>query len=138
MSQKKTVWLVVALLLAAGSTAAYESESYADPLPLGDYVEDVQGLIERSFRRHGWQLQPQSVDTTYIGFISHKGFDITIAIHAQDQALSLTLQSVHETGCSGDCPDLGEERVIGWLVNLRRTIAYELTLMIQQHLADQL
>lgn len=130
--------LALVLLFSVGQASAEPIAPYSDPLPIGDYVDDVHGLLERGFSHGPWRLTPQTIENTYTGFLSYKGFDITIGIDARDQAISLSLESVYETGCTGSCRDLGEERVVGWLVSLRRAIAYELTLSVRQHLSDQM
>jgi hypothetical protein len=138
MNPVKATMFALILLLGISPVAAEPVEPYSDPLPIGDYVEDVHGLLERAFGYSQWRLTPWATEDTFTGFLSHKGFDITVRIDVRDQAVWVSLESVHETGCSSDCRDLGEEKVLGWLVSLRRVIAYELTLLIRQRLLDQM
>ncbi len=138
MRSAKVTMLALVLLLGINQAAAEPIEPYSDPLLFGDYVDDVRGLLERAFHYDRWQLTPQPTEDTYTGFLSYKGFDITVRIDARDQAFSLSLESVYESGCSSACRDLGEGPVVQWLVNLRRTIAFELTILIRQHLLDQM
>ncbi len=124
--------LLVAFLMA-GSVAAEPVHPYADPLPLGDYVDDVGAMLAGAFERTPWTLVKEN-DALYLGKISNKGFDVQVRISILDNVLTFTLDSVTETGCSGECKDLGEKRVLNWLVSLRRNIAYELTLLVRDGL----
>jgi len=131
------VFLLVATLFAAPSFAG-EVRPYTDPLPLGDYVDDVDDLLERAYRFDGWRDDGQADDGARLAFISHKGFDITVGIDVEDNNLSMHLVSVFATGCGDNCTDLGEEDVIQWVVNLRRTIAFVLTRDVRDGLREQL
>jgi len=139
MNIGKTSLLVSVLLLLAGGNAGAELTPYSDPLPLGDYVQDVNGLLERAFNYDSWQLRTHPDENTYIAFISHREIDVTVHVLVQDQVLTLNLESAFQTGCASPCNDLGDKRpVSGWLVNLRRSIALELTTLVRDELKNQM
>lgn len=124
---------LLAMLLMAGPVTAEPVHPYADPIPLGDYVDDVGAMLAGAFQRTPWTLVKEN-DALYLGKISNKGFDVQVRISIHDNVLTFTLDSVTETGCSGECKDLGEKRVLKWLVSLRRNIAYQLTLLVRDGL----
>ena len=139
MTTVKTSLLVSVLLLLAGGNAGAEVTSYSDPLQLGDYVQDVNGLLERAFNYDRWQLKSGPEENTYIGSLSHREIDVTVRISVQDQVLTLSLESAFQTGCASPCNDLGDKRPVdGWLINLRRAIALELTTLVRDELLSQM
>jgi hypothetical protein len=131
--------LLVLLLAANASSMPYaiEFNSYKDPLPLGNYVEDIDGLLERAFQYDGWSLSSKPDENTYIGFISYRGYDVSVRISVIDQRIHMTLDSVYATGCGEACENLDEKPVIQWLVILRRAIALELTRTIGEQLEQE-
>ena len=124
---------LLVVLLVGGPVNAEPVHPYADPIALGDYVDDVGALLVRAFERTSWTLVKEN-DALYLGKISYKGFDIQVRIAILDNVLTFTLDSVTETGCSGECNDLGEKRVLNWLITLRRNITYEMTLQVRDNL----
>ena len=138
MNIKLTILKVFVVLALAGSVTANEITPYSDPLPIGDYIDDVNELLESAFKHDNWTLTPGADLNSFSGFISYRGFDITVGIVLQDRRLFMKLESVHATDCTSDCEDLGEKPVIQWLVNLRRTIAYELTFAVNEKLLSEI
>ncbi len=139
MTTVKTSLLVSVLLLFAGGNAGAEITPYSDSLELGDYVQDVNGLLERAFNYDRWQLKSGPDENTYIGFLSHREIEVTVRISVQDQVLTLSLESAFQTGCASPCNDLGDKRPVdGWLINLRRAIALELTTLVRDELQSQM
>ena len=124
--------LVVAFLVAVPVTAK-PIHSYAEPIALGDKALDLGGLLASAFENTPWTLAKEN-DATYLGKLSYKGFDVQVTISIAENVLMMTLNSVTETGCGGDCKDLGEEPVLRWLVSLRRSITYKLTLQVRDSL----
>jgi len=69
-----------------------------------------------------------------LGELSYKEIDVQVRISVVDNVLTLTLDSVTETGCGDNCEDLGEKTALRWIVGLRRNITYELTLRVRDSL----
>jgi len=124
-------------LLMAGSINAEPVHPYADPLQFGDHVVDVDAMLERAFRRAKWTLVKES-DTDYSGELSYKGFDIRVQIAVGEKALILTLDSVTSSSCTSQCRDLGEKRVLAWVLSLRRNISYVLTSLVRDSLQREI
>ena len=134
----KTGYMFVLLaFLFASSAVAGEIRPYTDPLPLGEYVDDVDALLTRAYNYDGWRPKERIDENTYVAFISYKGYDITVRISHDNNALTLSLDSVYLTDCGQNCRNMGDSQVIQWLVNLRRTIAYEVTLAARDYLKAQ-
>ena len=90
-------------------------------------------IARPSFGNTPWTLDKEN-DATYLGKLSYKGFEVQVRISIVENVLAMTLDSVTETGCGGDCEDLGEKPVLRWLVSLRRSITYKLTLQVRDSL----
>ena len=123
--------LLALFLVAAPATA--EPLSYSEPINLGDHAIDIGEMLETAFVRTQWTLTKEN-DSHYLGNLSYNGIDVQVRISKVDNVLTLTLDSVTETGCGIDCKDLGERAALGWIVSLRRNITYELTLRVRDSL----
>lgn len=133
INKKLRVAALLVALLMGGPVTAEPVHPYADPIPLGNYVDDVGALLGGAFERTPWTLIKEN-DALYLGKLSYKGFDIQARFAILDNMLLFTLDSVTETDCGSNCKDLGEKRVLNWLVSLRRNITYELTVLVRDSL----
>ncbi len=124
---------LVVMFLVASSVTAEPIHSYAEPIALGEQTIDLGATLEAAFKTTPWTLAKEN-DATYLGNLSYKGFDVQIRIAIVDNVLTMTLDSVTETGCGGNCEDLGAKPVLRWLVSLRRSITYKLTLQVRDSL----
>jgi len=124
--------LAVVFLVAAPVTAK-PIHFYAEPIALGDQAVDLGMLLPAAFEGTPWTLVKEN-DATYLGKLSSKGFDVQVRISVVENVLTMTLDSVTETGCGSNCEDLGEEPVLRWLVSLRRSITYKLTVQVRDSL----
>ena len=124
--------LLVVFLVAIPVTAK-PIHPYAEPIALGDQTVDVSAMLTAAFERTEWTLAKEN-DALYLGKVSSKGVDVQVRISVVDNVLTLTLDSVTETGCGGNCKDLGEQPALRWIVGLRRNITYELTLWVRDSL----
>ena len=124
------------LVSLTGPANANQIHEYADPLPMGNYVDDLEAMLERALNRAKWQRVEPSDAGVIRAFISYRNLDMTVQIVVENQALRLNLESVFATDCVGDCPDLGAEPAVLMLVRLRRTIAYELTGLVRDKLGQ--
>ena len=124
--------LLVVFLVAIPVTAE-PLHPYADPIGLGDQADDVSAILAAAFEPTPWMLAKEN-DALYLGKLSYKEVDVQVQISVVDNVLTMTLDSVTETGCGGDCKDLGEKPALRWLVSLRRDIAHELTLRVRDSL----
>ncbi len=124
--------LLVVFLVALPVTAK-PIHPYAEPIAMGGHVFDAGAMLTAAFELTPWTLAKEN-DALYLGKLSNKGLDVQVRISVVDNVLTLTLDSVTESGCGSNCKDLGEKRALRWLVNLRRQITYELTLRVRDSL----
>ena len=124
--------LMVVFLIAAPVTAN-PIHPYADPIALGDQAVDLSSVLAGAFQNTPWTLTRED-DAHYLGNLSSKGFEVQVRISMVDNVLTMTLDSVTETGCADNCQDLGEEPVLRWLVSLRRNITFKLTEQVRDNL----
>jgi len=124
---------LVLVFLVAVPVTAEPINSDAEPIALGDQALDLGGMLASAFENTPWTLAKEN-DATYLGKLSYKGFDVQVRIAVVDNVMTMTLDSVTETGCGGNCEDLGEEPVLRWLVSLRRSITNKLTLQVRDSL----
>ncbi len=106
---------------------------YSEPIALGDQTFDIGAALEAAYEKTQWTLAKES-DELYFGNLSYKGFDVQVRISVANNVLTVTLDSVTETGCGDNCEDLGEKKVLNWLVSMRRSITHELTLRVRDGL----
>ena len=120
----------LAVWLLATPVSAQTMHPYSDPLYFGAQSDHLHRILERALKRTPWALTEQE-DASYMATLSSRGLDIRLRSLFADQGLRFELESVTASGCTTDCVELGDaDPVLRWLVSLRRTIAYELTLLI--------
>jgi hypothetical protein len=124
---------LLAVLLVAVPVTAKPIHPYSEPIAMGDHAFDVGAMLVAAFERTQWTLAKEN-DALYLGKLSYQEVDVQVRISVADNVLTLTLDSVTESGCGSNCKDLGEERALRWLVSLRRHITYELTLRVRDSL----
>jgi hypothetical protein len=126
---------LVVLFLFAVPVTANPIHPYSEPIALGDQTFDVGAALEAAYEKTPWILAKES-DELYLGKLSHKGFDVQVRVSVVNNVLTVTLDSVTETGCGDNCADLGDKKVLNWLVSMRRSITHELTLRVRDSLME--
>jgi len=124
---------LLAAFLVAVPVTAEPIHPYSEPIALGDKTVDVGAMLAAAFAPTPWTLVKES-DALYMGELLYKGYDVQARISVVDNVLMLTLDSITETGCGGNCKKVDQKRASNWLVSLRRSITYELTLRIRDSL----
>ena len=124
---------LLVMFLVAFPVTAKPIHPYAEPIALGDQTIDLSAMLTAAFESTPWTLVKEN-DALYLGKLSSKGTDVQVRISVVDNVLTLTLDSVTETGCGDNCEDLGEKTALRWIVGLRRNITYELTLRVRDSL----
>lgn len=127
------LFTLLMVFFVAVPLAAKPIHPYAEPIVLGKQSVDIGAMLATAFEATPWTLTKEN-DELYLGKLSSKGVDVQARISVVDNVLTLTLDSVTEAGCGGNCKDLGEGRASRWLVSLRRSITYELTLRVRDSL----
>ena len=124
--------LIVMFLLAVPVIAS-PLHPYSEPITLGDQSLDIGAALEAAIEKTHWTLAKES-DELYIANLSYKGYEVQVRISVVDNVLTVTLDSVTETGCGDNCKDLGDKKVLNWIVSMRRSITHELTLRVRDGL----
>ena len=124
---------LLVVLFAAVPVIADPIHPYAEPIALGDEAIDIGEMLAVAFQPTPWTLVKEN-DALYLGELSYKGFDVQASISVVDNVLTLTLDSITETGCGGNCKNVDEKRALNWLISLRRSITYELTIRVRDSL----
>jgi hypothetical protein len=126
---------LMVMFLFAVPVNANPIHPYSEPIALGDQAIDIGAALEAAFETTPWTLTKES-DDLYFGNLSYKGYEVQVRISVVNNVLTVTLDSVTETGCSDNCEDLGDKKVLNWLVSMRRSITYELTLRVRDGLIE--
>jgi len=124
---------LLTVLLVATPAFAEPIHPYAEPIALGDEAVDIGEVLAAAFQPTPWTLVKES-DALYVGELSYRGFDVRAEISVVDNVLTLTLDSITETGCGSNCKNVDVKRASNWLVSLRRSITYELTIRVRDSL----
>ncbi|MCE9686883.1 hypothetical protein LZP73_11835 [Shewanella sp. AS16] len=109
---------------------ATELHLYQDPIPLNGYVSDIDALLSRSLQRNQWTFSKDEAGH-YFANITHKGYEIKSQIVADKDTLQVKLLSATRVECNDRDCSVKEEEVEGWLTKLRRSIAYDLTMVVR-------
>ncbi|QDF74501.1 MULTISPECIES: hypothetical protein [Shewanella] len=101
---------------------------YQDPIPLGSYVSDYDDMLDKAVARNHWVFERQA-DKRFAR-LNYKTYLINVELVESDKGIAVTLLDAKREGCTKSC-DVDMKKVTGWLVKLRRAIAYELTLLVR-------
>lgn len=121
---KITTFITAALLSLAAGPLFAQTLTYTDPLPFGDQLTNKDQLVQKGISRNGWTYEKVS-DQLYLATINHKGYRIKAELAVVGDEAKLKL-----VDASCDCK-FKQENVDGWMVKLRRAIAYEITLNVR-------
>jgi len=133
---KKLFSLVISIVISC-SVLAYEIDAYAKAIPFYHYVSDIEPLLEKSVQRNHWSLVKDEQGLFY-AHIVHKGYDIKTALLVVDNTVTIKLLSSIRVGCTKvqQCK-LDEEKIQGWLLRLRKALAYDITLAVRKGLLKE-
>ena len=101
---------------------------YQDPIPLGSYVSDYDGMLDKAVARNHWVFEREG-DKRFAR-LNYKTYLINVELVESDKGIAVTLLDAKREGCTKNC-DVDMRKVDGWLVKLRRAIAYDLTLAVR-------
>ncbi|MCE9679033.1 hypothetical protein LZP69_07555 [Shewanella sp. AS1] len=102
---------------------------YQDPIPVGDYVADLDNMLDKAVARNHWFFERQG-DKRFAR-LDYKGYKINVALLETPEGIAVSLIDANRDGCGKSQCEVDMNRVTGWLVKLRRTIAYDLTLAVR-------
>lgn len=133
---KKLVSLLVGIAISLNALA-YEIDAYAKAIPFYHYVSNIELLLEKAVQRNRWLLVKDE-QGQFSANIVHKGYDIKTALIIKDNTVSIKLLSVTRAGCSNmqKCK-VNNDKVQGWLLRLRKSIAYDITLVVRKGLLKE-
>lgn len=123
------LYFFVFSVLISFSSYAYEENAFSKPVPYYNYVDSIESLLDVAVKRNGWKLS-QNDEGYFYAEISHKNYMIKVALLTDNNSLTIDLLSAEKISCSRSCKvDMGA--VQGWLLRLRKSISYEITLAVR-------
>ncbi|WP_394204653.1 hypothetical protein [Shewanella waksmanii] len=125
----KAILILIALLGMSSSIKADELHIYQDPVPVGDYVKDEAAMLTKALARTGWVYDQQGKQQ--FARLNYKGYQVNVELVHQPAGISLKLLDASRPDCGKKRCEADMDKVTGWLVKLRRNIAYELTLLVR-------
>ena len=108
---------------------ANELHPYENPVPYGDYVKNLDRFLARALARNHWVLTKDE-EGNRVAHLVYKGYDVKAKLNIQNKSVALELASAERVDCESCKPK--QRHVDGWLIRLRRAIAYELTVEVQK------
>ncbi|MCG9740204.1 hypothetical protein L1D32_18810 [Shewanella insulae] len=123
--------IMLGMLIGLSLAAPLQAEGlhiYQDPIPLGSYVTDYDDMLDKAVARHHWRFEREG-DKRFAR-LSYKTYEINVELVKSDKGIAVTLLDARREGCTKKC-DVDMRKVTGWLVKLRRAIAYDLTLAVR-------
>lgn len=131
--------ILIFLTLIAFQSQAYKENAYKDPIYTYDYVSDIEKLLSDSLKRNKWKLV-KNEEGKYFAEISHKKYKIKAAIKLANKSIVLDLDSVTKEHCKLSCKisKKDKEKVQGWLLRLRKSIALNVTTAVRKAALKQM
>ncbi|MGZ9899766.1 hypothetical protein [Shewanella gaetbuli] len=121
--------LLTVAMLFSENLVAKTLHIYQDPVPIGNYVDDLEGLLTRASAQNGWTYT--HADGKRLSKIVHKTYHITVEMLVDEQGVAVSFVDASRPDCTKKSCKVDMDKVNGWLVRLRRNIAYELTLLVR-------
>ncbi len=125
----KFILIILLALSFISPLQAKELHIYQDPIPLGNYVTDYDAMLTEALSRVHWRFE--RVGDKRFAWLNYKAYEIKVELVENDKGISIVLlDSKRDESCIKKCK-VDMEQVTAWLVRLRRTIAYDLTLIVR-------
>ena|GEM_PF-3763989 len=133
---KKILGLLISIVVSC-NVLAYENDAYAKAIPYYHYVGDIESLLDKAVQRNRWSLV-KNEQGQFNANIVHKGYGIKTQLVIKDNTVSIKLLSAERVGCTKiqKCK-LDEDKVQGWLLRLRKSLAYDITLAVRKGLLKE-
>ena len=126
---EKCIFIIALCLISVSSLQANTLHLYQDPVLLGDYVKDQDEMLTKALKRHGWVYLIEG--NRRFANLSHKTYEINAELVIKDAEVTIKFIDAARPECTEKRCDLDMDKVNGWLVKLRRSIAYDLTLLVR-------
>ncbi|MGS0676693.1 hypothetical protein [Shewanella sp. 125m-1] len=106
--------------------AASELQLYQDPIPYGSYVKDLDSMLTDAVKRNHWVFRKNEAGLRYAN-LDYKSYKIKTELVVNSNTVAVKLISAERPDCGKKSCKVDMGRVDGWLVKLRRSIAYDVT-----------
>ncbi|MGS0690159.1 hypothetical protein [Shewanella sp. 0m-4] len=106
--------------------AASELQLYQDPIPYGSYVKDLDSMLTDAVKRNHWVFSKNEAGLRYAN-LDYKSYKIKTELVVNSNTVAVKLISAERPDCGKKSCKVDMGRVDGWLVKLRRSIAYDVT-----------
>ncbi|GIU18401.1 MULTISPECIES: hypothetical protein [unclassified Shewanella] len=122
----KMIASVLVSCLGVMPIAASELQLYQDPIPYGSYVENIDNLLTDTVKRHHWVFSKDELGVRYAD-LDYKTYKLRTELVINNNSVAVKLISAERPDCGKKSCKVNMSKVDGWLVNLRRSIAYGVT-----------
>ncbi|GIU31046.1 hypothetical protein L2719_03125 [Shewanella schlegeliana] len=112
--------------LGAIPVAASELQLYQDPIPYGNYITDLDRMLSDAAKRHHWVFSKEESGLRSAN-LDYKSYKVKVELVVKDNSVAVKLISAERPDCGKKSCKVDMDRVDGWLVKLRRSIAYDVT-----------
>ncbi|MGS0682666.1 hypothetical protein ACVBIL_16125 [Shewanella sp. 125m-7] len=123
---KKVIAAVIMVTSCLLPVAASELQLYQDPIPYGSYVKDLDSMLTDALKRNHWVFSKDEAGLRYAN-LNYKTYIIQAELLVKDNSVAVKLISAERPGCAKNSCKVNMGKVDGWLVKLRRSIAYDVT-----------
>ncbi len=128
MNFRLIIGIFAALLLISTSKVS-AIEHYKDAIYFGNYLTDLEATFEKSVKRNGWSLS-KNASGEFFASIAYKSYDIKAQLVLQNNTVKVVLLSATRPECKRRC-DVDTDKIEGWLVRLRKSLAYDITYAVR-------
>ncbi|GIU29240.1 hypothetical protein [Shewanella sp. MBTL60-007] len=112
------------------TVTASELKLYQDPIPYGTYITDIDSMLTDAVKRNHWVFSKDESGIRYAN-LDYKTYKITTELMVKDNSVAVKLISAERPDCGKKSCKVDMGKVDGWLVKLRRSIAYDITLAVR-------
>ena len=125
--------IIFALIVCLGlcmPASATELQYYQDPIPYGNYVKDLDSTLTKAVERNHWLYSKDEAGTRYAD-LDYKSYKIKVQLVIKGDSVALKLLDAQRPDCGKKRCQVDMDKVEGWIVKLRRNIAFDITKLVR-------
>ncbi|WP_299803906.1 hypothetical protein [uncultured Shewanella sp.] len=108
------------------TVTASELHLYQDSIPYGNYVQDLDSMLTDAVKRNHWVFSKDDAGIRYAN-LDYKTYKIKTELVVSGDTVAVKLISAERPDCGKKSCKVDMDKVEGWLVKLRRSIAFDVT-----------
>ena len=125
--------IIIALAIYFGCNMpsyANELQYYQDAIPYGSYVKELDSTLSKAVERNHWLYSKDEGGIRYAN-LDYKTYIIKVELVIENDSVAIKLLDAQRPDCGKRSCKVDMDKVEGWIVKLRRNIAFDITKLVR-------